>query len=64
MQIRSGCNVMEDAEICALIHKLEEASVFNSVWRTSNYEYISDLLIKAAETILALEQSRRKDKCK
>lgn len=55
---------MEDAEICALIHKLEEASVFNSVWRTSNYEYISDLLIKAAETILALEQSRRKDKCK
>lgn len=55
---------MEDAEICALIHELEEASAFNSCWRTSNYEYVSNLLMKAAETILALVQSKSEGKCK
>lgn len=57
-------DVMEDNKVCALIHDLEEASTFGSYGYASNQDYISELLMKAAETILALAQSRRKDKCK
>lgn len=55
---------MEDSEVCALINDLEEASTFGSYVYASSQDYVSELLMKAAETILALEQSRRKEKCK
>lgn len=57
-------DVMEDNKVCALIHDLEEASTFGSYGYASNQDYISELLMKSAETILALSQSRQKDKCK
>ena len=56
--------IIDERNVCALAHDLEEASTFGSYGYASNQDYISELLMKAAETILALEQSRRKDKCR
>lgn len=58
---------MEDREVCALIHDLEEASTFRNYYYcdgSSFQGYISWLLMKAAETILVLVQSRKEDKYK
>lgn len=53
----SGCNVIEDSKVRALIHDLEEASTFRNYYNcdgSSIQGYISGLLMKAAETILVL----------
>lgn len=56
--------VIDERNVCVLAHDLEEASTFGNCVYASNQDYISELLMKAAETILALAQSRRNGKCK
>ena len=53
--------VIDEKNVCVLAHELEEASTFGNCVYASNQDYISELLMKAAETILALEQSKKEN---
>lgn len=56
--------IIDERNVCALAHDLEEASTFGSCGYASNQDYISELLMKAADTIIALLQSKSEGKYK
>lgn len=59
--------VIDERNVCALAHELEEASTFRNYYNcdgSSKQGYISELLMKAADTIIALLQSKSDGKYK